>query len=124
VSNRSGFVVKGHGQIEASKLNGWTHVPVELQDYDSDAQEYADMVADNALPRQAELDYASINEAMPDYGPELDPALLAIPSFTVDPSERQVTFTAKNGATEVSAAGFQDFKHKCPRCSFEFDKPA
>jgi ParB-like chromosome segregation protein Spo0J len=111
VSNRSGFVVKGHGQIEASKLNGWTHVPVEMQDYDSDAQEYADLVADNALGHQSELDLASINMDLPDFGPELEVAHLGIKDFTVDRSER--------GGREVSfTAGGK--KHKCPNCQHEF----
>ena len=56
VSNRSGFVVKGHGRIEAAKQLGLKQVPVDLQDYENEAQEWADMVADNKIASYAEFD--------------------------------------------------------------------
>jgi hypothetical protein len=88
ISKRSGFVTKGHGQVEASKRNGWTHVPVEYQHYDSDEQEYADLVADNALAKQAEIDFGMVNAEMPELGPNFDLAILGIPGFTVDRSDK------------------------------------
>lgn len=54
VSKRSGLVVKGHGAIQAAELLQVTHVPVQYQDYESDAQEIEDMIADNKLARLAE----------------------------------------------------------------------
>jgi ParB-like chromosome segregation protein Spo0J len=33
VSNRSGFIVKGHGRLQAAKLAGLAVVPVDRQDY-------------------------------------------------------------------------------------------
>lgn len=56
VSNRSGFIVKGHGRLAAAKLEGFKEVPVDYQNYDSEAQEYADLVADNRLAELAEID--------------------------------------------------------------------
>jgi phage regulator Rha-like protein len=55
VSNRSGFIVKGHGRLEAIKLLGWEKCAVDYQDYDSEAQEYADMTADNEIAKWAEF---------------------------------------------------------------------
>lgn len=46
VSKRSGYVVKGHGRLAAAKHAGFDRVPVDLQDYDSEEQELADLVAD------------------------------------------------------------------------------
>lgn len=125
VSMESGFITKGHGQVLASELNGWTHVPVEVQSYDSPEQEYADVVADNALGHQSDIDYGMVNAEMENFGP-YDVAMLGIPSFTVDPSEssRQVNFTAKTGAKEYGQDEFQKFAHKCPRCQFEFNNPS
>lgn len=88
VSAQSGFVTKGHGQILASQRLGWTHVPVEVQEYDSPEQEYADLVADNALAKQAEIDYGMVNAEMAELGPDFDLSTLAIPNFTLDPSEK------------------------------------
>lgn len=56
VSKRSGFVVKGHGRLAAIKFNNWDKTPVDYQDYDSEAQEYADMVADNKIAELSKTD--------------------------------------------------------------------
>jgi len=56
VSKRSGFIVKGHGRLEAIKLLGWEKCAVDYQDYESEAQEYADMVADNQIATWSEFD--------------------------------------------------------------------
>jgi hypothetical protein len=106
VSRLSGLVVKGHGQVAAARVNGWTHVPVEYQDYDSPAQEFADLVADNALAQQADLDLAAVNAIVGDIGPGLELEALGIKGFTLDRSEKggkQVAFTSGS-------------KPACPRC--------
>lgn len=56
VSKRSGFITKGHGRLMAMQKLGWDQVAVDYQNYLSDAQEYADIVADNEIARWAELD--------------------------------------------------------------------
>ena len=56
VSKRSGFIVKGHGRLAAALLEGFGEVPVDYQHYDSEAQEYADLVADNRIAELAEID--------------------------------------------------------------------
>jgi ParB-like chromosome segregation protein Spo0J len=49
VSNRSGFITRGHGRLEAALLIGNEQVPVDFQDYASEQAEVADMLADNWL---------------------------------------------------------------------------
>lgn len=61
VSNLSGFVTKGHGRLEAAKKLGITEVPVEFQDYASEAEEMADMLADNRIAELAHVDEAGLN---------------------------------------------------------------
>lgn len=56
VSKRSGFIVKGHGRLAAAKLEGLTEVPVDYQNYTNEAEEYADLVADNRIAELAEPD--------------------------------------------------------------------
>lgn len=56
VSKLSGFVVAGHGRLEAAKLNGWTEAPVDMQDFDDKAQEVAFLYADNKIAELAEHD--------------------------------------------------------------------
>ena len=62
VSVRSGFITKGHGRLMAIRKLGWDKVAVDYQDYESEAQEYADIVADNAIAEWAELDMALVTE--------------------------------------------------------------
>ena len=56
VSKRSGLIVRGHGRLEAALLMGAEKVPVDFQDYGSEAEELADLLADNRLSELAELD--------------------------------------------------------------------
>jgi hypothetical protein len=49
VSNRSGKIVEGHGRLEAAVLLGVPMVPVDCQDFDTDEQELAHLIADNTI---------------------------------------------------------------------------
>lgn len=88
VSKRSGFMTTWHGRLLAAKYAKWTHVPVNYQDYDSEEQEYADLVADNAIAEWATLDLASINKDLPALGPELDIEMLGIKDFVLEPMDK------------------------------------
>jgi DNA modification methylase len=87
VSKRSGFIVKGHGRLMAAKLNGWSKAPVDLQDYLNDADEYADMVADNKIAELADTDMLMVNADAMALGPDFDLELLGIPDFEIVPTE-------------------------------------
>ena len=56
VSTRSGLVVKGHGRLLAAQLEELDEVPVDFQDYESEAAELADLTADNRIAELAETD--------------------------------------------------------------------
>lgn len=56
VSRRSGLIVKGHGRRMAAMSAGLEYAPVEYQDYSSDAEEKADLMADNRIAELAEMD--------------------------------------------------------------------
>jgi DNA modification methylase len=73
ISKRSGFITKGHGRLMAIKMLGWDKAAVDLQDYESEAEEYADMIADNEIARYAEFDKESFLEDLniEDFDPEL-----------------------------------------------------
>jgi len=80
VSNRSGFIVEGHGRIEAALKNKWTTVPVCYQDFEDETQEYAHLTADNAIALWAELDMSGINADTMELGP-FDTDLLGIKNW-------------------------------------------
>ncbi len=54
VSKRSGFIVAGHGRLMVAKKLGVQIVPVDYQDFNSDADEMAVLVADNRLAELSE----------------------------------------------------------------------
>lgn len=56
VSTRSGLIVRGHGRLAAAQLEGLSEVPVDYQDYASDAEELADLIADNRIAELADPD--------------------------------------------------------------------
>ena len=68
VSRRSGYIVRGHGRLEAAQLLGLEKVPVDYQNYATEAEEWADLIADNRLAELAELD----NSMLADMLQELD----------------------------------------------------
>lgn len=87
VSKLSGLMTRGHGTLMSMKLLDWEHVPVNYQDYDDEAQEYADMVADNGIAEWSKQDFAQINDEFTVYGPDLDVELLGLQNFTIEPMD-------------------------------------
>lgn len=88
VSNLSGYITSGHGRIDAAQKNGWTEVPVNFQDYESEEQEYADVVSDNSIAEWANLNLSQINADVVELGPDFDIDLLGIKDFVLEPSEK------------------------------------
>ena len=64
ISTRSGFIVRGHGRLAAAQQLGVASVPVDYQDYDSEASEWADLIADNRLAELSEIDGTAIRDLL------------------------------------------------------------
>jgi DNA modification methylase len=64
VSNRSGFVVTGHGRLQAAILLGEQLVPVDRQDFASEADEWSHLVADNRIAELADADKSMIADLL------------------------------------------------------------
>ena len=67
VSNLSGFIVKGHGRLQAAKAAGFKYCPVEYQNFADDEEEMAALLADNKLAELAEIDVEKLTEIFKDY---------------------------------------------------------
>src|SRR5262245_57004747 len=76
VSERSGYIVKGHGAYETARRRGWD-CPVEFQAYKSQAEETRDLLADNRLAELAQSDDARLRELLA----ELDGAEINLSGF-------------------------------------------
>lgn len=64
ISKRSGYITKGHARLAAAKLLRMNAVPVDFQHYESEAQEWEDMLADNQIAELAEMDDSLLKEAL------------------------------------------------------------
>lgn len=62
VSRRSNFIVAGHARLKAALHLKVESVPVDFQDFENEADEYAHLVADNRIAELAEADNSLIAE--------------------------------------------------------------
>src|SRR5690606_24848114 len=83
VSKRSGFVVRGHGRLMAAEALGLDEVPVDYQDYSNEAEEWADLIADNRLAELSEMD----NTMLKDLIQEIDTGEIDLTLTGFDESE-------------------------------------
>lgn len=115
VSKRSGFITKGHGRLMAIQKLGWTSAAVDYQDYDSEAQEYADMVADNKIAELASTDVSMVIDSLNDF-PDIDINLLGFDDLNLN-KLNEIT----NTSAELDLDSFDGFQHECPKCGFEWN---
>ena len=81
VSTRSGYIVKGHGRLLAAQYMEAEYVPVDYQNYNSDEEEIADLIADNRLAELSEIDNAMLAELFAEI--KLDPDFdISLTGFT------------------------------------------
>lgn len=72
VSKRSGFVIKGHGRLLAARLLNLESVPVDFQDYENEAAEWADMIADNKIAELSNIDESGLNALLTELNGQID----------------------------------------------------
>jgi DNA modification methylase len=73
VSTRSGYIVRGHGRYLAAARKGWTQAPVDYQEYATEAEEWADLIADNRLAELSSMDSMMMAEMFGDIDPAVFP---------------------------------------------------
>ena len=64
ISRQSGLIVRGHGRFMAAVEMECDEVPVDYQDYESEAEELADLVADNRIAELSNLDDDLLRDLM------------------------------------------------------------
>ena len=85
VSTRSGFIVRGHGRLLAARKLGLAEVPVDYQAYETEAAEWADLIADNRLSELSETDELLLKDLLQELGTgELDLELTAYTADEID----------------------------------------
>ena len=92
ISKRSGFVVAGHGRLQAAALLQVEQVPVDEQEFSSEADELAHLVADNRIAELAEVDTSVISELLKELGDiDFDMDLTGFDSKSLDELEELIT---------------------------------
>jgi len=111
VSKRSGLIVRGHGRLEAALLMSATVVPVDYQDYGSEAEELADLLADNRLAELAELDEDELKRLLESIR-ESDPSFdIELTGFMQDEIDRLYKEEAADDVETVPRMEIQAFEH-------------
>ena len=112
VSNLSNKIVAGHGRLAAAKKLKIKEVPVDYQDFQNEDQEYAHLVADNAIHEWSELDFKSINDVIPELGPDLDIDMLGLKDFEIDVAEKKID--------ELELDENIKTENECPSCGYKW----
>ncbi len=121
ISNQSGFLVAGECRYWSAKKIGLKEMPVMFQDFESEDQEYAHGIADNAIAWWGRLDYSSINSDLENLdGQNFDPSLLGIEGFQINASDNSLDYSKKNKEIDTDYFG-AELEHTCPKCGFSFD---
>lgn len=145
VSKRSGFVVSGHGRLQAALLLGADKVPVDYQDYATEADEWADLIADNRIAELSninedllidilnEINDTDIDVLLTGYEyHEIDDLLndeehmQIMESFTPEPfhedtpqNDNSIEKTRSNtGEIDTEDYAEEKYQNQCPKCKF------
>lgn len=99
VSERSGFIISGHGRLEAAKMLNVEQVPVDLQAFENEAEEYAHLIADNRIAELAETDRDELADLIRELDGEID---LDLTGFD-EPSLAELLGESAPGDDEIDA---------------------
>lgn len=115
VSKQSGFLVSGHGRLEAAKKLGVKELPIIRQDFESPAVEYAHMIADNEIARWAELDVEKFKEEYGQY--DVDIEMFGMKDFDLTEKEEVIRDGGEIDIDDLT----KNLNTTCPKCGFEFE---
>ena len=119
VSNRSGFVIKGHGRLLAARALGVDKVPVEYQDYESEAAEYQDMIADNRIAELAERDMGIIKDLLEELDTGADD--MDLTGYSAAAIEELMTqFHVPDANKPIDEDAMTHTENECPKCGFKW----
>lgn len=103
VSRRSGFITKGHGRYEAAQLLQMPKVPVDYQEYESEAAEWADMIADNRIAELAETDSDELKKLLQELDGEIDLDLTGFDEDSLDDILDRLETSEDDGENTIPA---------------------
>ncbi len=102
ISKRSGLVTKGHGRRMAALAKRWKEVPVEFQDYASEEEEHADLIADNRIAELSNISTDKLMDMLQDMDTGAVP--MEMTGYSDDEIEKMLAALEGAGDTEDDAA--------------------
>lgn len=114
MSARSGFVVAGHGRLAAALQLGLRSVPVDVQEFATEADEWAHLVADNRIAELADMDKDGLGDLLRDLG-DVEDFDLELSGFDTGEIDRMLA--APDGTDKI--ADEADASEPC--CLLKFD---
>jgi len=120
ISRRSGFIVAGEGRLLAARAGKMAAVPIEYQDFKSNAEELAHVFADNQLAELSEWDSEMALDGLKELASD----------GALDLSGFEVADLGKFGGGDFDrdppppAKGASKLTHKCPKCGHRWTASA
>lgn len=121
LSSLSGFVIRGHGLLQAAQLLGLNQVPVDMQNYAAESEEMADLVADNQAAELSQFDPKLLMDLIEEL--EAGGVDMELVGFDESSLER---FKIEYGVSDIAFPEFTEDAAKdvkmtcCPKCGHEF----
>lgn len=115
ISKRSGFVVAGHGRLYAARLLEYDQYPVVYQDFDSEAQEYEFLVADNKLAELSETNESKIKEELK-LLPDVKLEMLGFESESIFKADEDLVEGSEQGLDDDDFSVLKEKVRLCPHC--------
>jgi ParB-like chromosome segregation protein Spo0J len=118
VSKRSGFVVSGHGLLQAALKAGIAQLPVDIQDFKNEADEWAHLIADNRLAELSELQRDNLGELLRELNQrQFD---LALAGFKDGADLKELLETIPVDNKPLNEEEMTQTKSECPKCGFQW----
>lgn len=119
ISKRSGFLISGHGRLDAAIKAEQKKVPINIQDFESEAQEHAHLISDNQISQYSMMPNEAINEILEeDFMADIARDFLGFDQKKLEQLAGEIldvdAVTSKEIDTDVKA------NQKCPSCGYEF----
>ena len=120
ISKRSGFIVTGPGRLAAALLLQVEQVPIDEQDFATESDEWAHLVADNRLAELADADRSMIADLLKDLdaegGVDMD-----LTGFDMDALDELMTDPQFDAGTEEDQGKLDEKSPiECPHCKQSF----
>ena len=137
VVNFNGYIIKGHGRLEAAKQLGLEYVPVIVLDIDDDVADKARLLDNKSTESDYDIDkllreLTRFKDSLLDTGysdSEFDKLLSEygdksgvndVLDSMIENDNQSGDGTKKQGSSKEIDVNDFEFDHKCPKCGFEF----